>query len=141
MIDEKDMINNIDEIDTFVFHKKIFEHISALDLEMQQKIVYEICRCGVGLESSTTDPVIMSLVNALKGGIESTKAAYMNKVNMSKGAGRKKKYSDEAIWRLASQGLSVLAIAEELQCSESTVRHSEGYKNRNNMEFVQNCNN
>jgi hypothetical protein len=34
MIEEKDIINNIDEIDTFVFHKKIFEHISALDLEM-----------------------------------------------------------------------------------------------------------
>ena len=136
-----EVINNINEIDTFVFHKKIFEHIAALDPEMQQKIVYEVCRCGVGLEASTSDPFVISMVNVIRGSIDSTKAAYMNKVNMSKGAGRKKKYSDEMIWELARKGADVFTIANELQCSESTVRHSEGYRNRNNANFMQDCKN
>ena len=99
-------------------------------------IITDLCRYGVGKEPLfAEDPVVVALVSALKTGIDNSKNGYLKKVNMGQKAGRKKKYSDEDIYRLSREGKTPEEIAAELDCSVSTVRHSNGYINRKKDEF------
>ena len=140
MNEDKELLT-IDDIITCVFHKKwLVEGIEYFDPDTQAKIMLDSLRIGFGLEPFFTEennPAVKAFTEILSNKVVGQKNAYLTKVNLSNsGAGRKKKYKDEDIYRLCKEGKTVTEIAAELNCSESTVRHSTGYQNRKNDNFV-----
>lgn len=120
---------------TFIVHKEWLDSISKLPVEQQDKIIADIVRYGT--ESKThydNDTVINSFVNLLKSRINFSKTKYDQKVDASKRAGRKKKLDDEEILRLARAGLSSTEIAQKLKVSKSAIDHSDGWKQRKNLQ-------
>lgn len=116
---------------TFVVHKEWLDSIQALPVEQQDKILSDIVRYGTQLPLLHKDePVVMSVINLLKGRIDYSKEKYNEKKEMSKKAGRKRKVENGEILRLAQQGKSSREIAELLGVSKSTIDHSEGWKKR-----------
>lgn len=133
-----DKLITVEDVDTFIFHREWFEDIKDLPAEMQAKIIYDICRKGANLKPLFEEDItIKSLVNVLSRNVNGSKNAYVNKINMSKTGGAKRKYNPKDIYDLCREGKTVAEIAYQLGCSESTVRHSEGYINRKieNYEF------
>lgn len=123
--------------ETFIVHKEWLENIAGLPIEQQDKIIAEFVRYGVGIDSQhSSDAVVGAFVNMLKSRIDYSKDKYQQKVEMSKTAGRKKKIDDEQIYELAQQGMSSTDIANVLNISSSSVNHSQGWKKRNDSEFV-----
>lgn len=111
--------------------KDWLNNIKDLPIEQQDRIIADIVRYGTEMELAHKDDVLVgSIVNMVKGAIDTSKQAYMQKVVMSKTAGRKKRIDDEAIWGLAREGKSSGEIAEILGYSKSAVDHSQGWKNR-----------
>jgi hypothetical protein len=55
---------------------------------------------------------------------------------MSKTAGAKKKVNDKKIYEMARDGKTSREIATELGLSKSSVDHSDGWRNRNEEEFI-----
>lgn len=122
---------------TFIVHQEWLENIRGLPVEQQDKIISEFVRYGVGLElEHTDDPVIQAFVNMLKGRIDYSINKYLEKLNASKTAGRKKKINDQQIYDLANQGKTSSEIASLLDISKSSVDHSEGWRKRNEKDFV-----
>ena len=122
--------------DTFVVHQDWLDSIVGLPIEQQDKIIAEFVRYGTEMElQHSDDPVVQAFVNMLKGRIDASKEAYQKKVEMSKGAGRKKKADSGEIYRLAREGYTSAEIANTLGMSKSSVDHSEGWKNRKNDQF------
>ena len=138
-MEDKDLLT-LDDISTCIFHKEwLTEGIGRLNPETQAKIMLDALRIGFNMEPlfHEEDPVVGAFSEILSNKIVGQKSAYLDKVNLSKsGAGRKKKYKDEDIYRMSKEGKTVSEIAAELKCSESTVRHSSGYQNRNKEEFI-----
>lgn len=127
-----------EDINTFIFHRKWIENVSPLPPDTQARIICDISRMALGLEPLfPDDPVVQAMKLSATDGVDHSVNAYLDKLNMGKKAGRKKKYDDREIYALSQQGMTVSEIAKKLQCSESTVRHSDGYKNRKiaNFEF------
>jgi len=123
-------------IETFIVHKEWLDNIAGLPVEMQDKVIADFVRYGVGLNlEHSEDPVAQAMVNMLKNRIDFSKEQYAKKVEMSKSAGRKKKVSDQQIYELAQDGRSALEIAEMLGVSKSAVDHSEGWRNRKQEGF------
>lgn len=122
---------------TFIFRGEWLDNIDTLPLELQDKILAEIVRYGTRRDMQyEQEPVIFSMVNMLKGRIDSSINAYEEKVEKSKSAGRKKKYDDQQIYELARSGKTAEEVAAELGCSKSTIDKSEGWKNRKQEGFV-----
>lgn len=116
---------------TFIVHKEWLDSISKLPVEQQDKIIADIVRYGTESQQEyEDDPVIAAFVGILKSRIDFSKTKYMQKIEMAKSAGRKKKVDDEEILRLARKGLSAQQIADKLGYSKSSVDHSEGWKRR-----------
>ena len=123
-------------IETFIVHKEWLDNSAGLPVEMQDKVIADFVRYGVGLNlEHSEDPVAQAMVNMLKNRIDFSKEQYAKKVEMSKSAGRKKKVSDQQIYELAQDGRSALEIAEMLGVSKSAVDHSEGWRNRKQEGF------
>ena len=124
-------------IETFIVHKEWLDNIAGLPVEMQDKIIADFVRYGVGLNlEHSEDPVTQSMVNMLKNRIDFSKEQYAKKVEMSKSAGRKKKLDDQQVYELARAGKSAMEVAELLGVSKSAVDHSEGWRNRKQEGFV-----
>lgn len=118
-------------LDNFIMRGEWVDNISTFPIEIQDKILGDIARYGSRKPTQhDDDPIVYSIVNMLKGGIDNSVNEYLKKVGMSQSAGRKKKVSDTEIHKLASEGKSAEQIAEELGCSLSSVNHSDGWKNR-----------
>lgn len=85
----------------------------------------------------TDDPLVETYVNFVKGSIDKNIDDYFLKNQMSQTAGRKKKVNDREIYELAQKGKSAAQIAELLECSKSSIDHSEGWKKRKeeNVQF------
>ena len=80
---------------TFIVRGEWLDNINTLPMELQDKIIAEVVRYGTRRELQyETDPVVFSMVNMLKGRIDASINAYEEKVEKSKGAGRKKKYDN-----------------------------------------------
>ena len=124
-------------IETFIVHKEWLDNIAGLPVEMQDKVIADFVRYGVGLNlEHSEDPVTQSMVNMLKNRIDYSKEQYAKKVEMSKSAGRKKKLDDQQVYELAREGRSAVEVAEILGVSKSAVDHSEGWRNRKQEGFV-----
>lgn len=118
---------------TFVVHREWLENIKGLPVEQQDKIIAEIVRYGVELESQHKDDMMtQALVNMVKGRINFSKDKYEQKVEMSKTAGRKKTVDNNAIREYIGMGLTAAQIAERMGCSTSSINHSEAWRNRKN---------
>ena len=113
------------------------DNISTLSQEMQDKILADIVRFGTGRPTMyDDDPIVFSIVNGYKGRIQSSTDDYAKKIEMSKGAGRKKKLDEQRVYELAREGKTAQEVAAELGVSKSSIDKSEGWKNRKNDEFV-----
>lgn len=124
-------------LETFVVHKEWIDSIASLPIEMQDKIIAEFVRYGVGLDPAhSEDAIAQSFVNILKNRIDFSKDQYAKKVEMSQTAGRKKKIDNQQIYNLAKEGKSSTEIATILNVSKSSVDHSDGWKNRKQDTFV-----
>ena len=124
-------------IETFIVHKEWLDNIAGLPVEMQDKVIADFVRYGVGLNlEHSADPVAQAMVNMLKNRIDYSKEQYAKKVEMSKTAGRKKKLDDQQVYELAREGRSAGEVAEILGVSKSAIDHSEGWRNRKQEGFV-----
>jgi len=124
-------------VETFIVHKEWLDNISGLPIEQQDKIIAEFVRYGCGMELQHSDDAFaQAMVNMLKNRIDYSKDKYLQKVEMGKTAGRKKKVNDMEIYQLAREGKTANEIATILDISKSTVDHSTGWKERKNEEFV-----
>lgn len=123
-------------IETFIVHKEWLDNIKSLPIDMQDKIIADFVRYGVGLNlEHSEDPVTQSMVNMLKNRIDYSKTQYEKKVEMSKTAGRKKKVDDNQVYALAREGRSAAEVADILGVSKSAVDHSEGWRQRKQEGF------
>lgn len=124
-------------VDTFIMRGEWIDNIDTLPTEIQDKVIADIVRFGTKRDTLyDDDPVVCSLVNMVKGRINNSVVEYEKKLEMSKTAGRKKKYDDKQIYELARQGKTAEEIANELGCSKSTIDKSAGWKNRKNDNFM-----
>ena len=123
---------------TFIFYGDWLNSIKGLPVDIQDKIIAEIVRYGVEEEMQHTDDMTVQMaVNFTKRAIDDSKNKYKEKIEMGKVGGKaKRKVDDRAIYDLARQGMKSDEIAKNLNVSKSSVDHSEGWKNRNNEEFV-----
>ena len=124
-------------IDTFVMRGEWIDNISTLPPNIQDKVLADIVRFGTGRETLyDNDPIVFSLVNGYKGSMTNTTNEYLKRLEMSKGAGRKKKIDDQRVYELAREGKTAQEVADELGVSKSAIDKNEGWKNRKNDEFV-----
>lgn len=123
---------------TFIFYGDWLNSIQGLPVDIQDKIIADIVRYGVEEEMQHTDDMTVQMaVNFTKRAIDDSKNKYKEKIEMGKVGGKaKRKVDDKAIYDLARQGMKSDEIAKNLNVSKSSVDHSEGWKNRNNEEFI-----
>lgn len=123
---------------TFIFYGDWLNSIQGLPVDIQDKIIADIVRYGVEEEMQHTDDMTVQMaVNFTKRAIDDTKSKYKEKIEMGKVGGKaKRKVDDRAIYDLARQGMKSDEIAKNLNVSKSSVDHSDGWKNRNNEDFV-----
>ena len=116
---------------TFIMHRDWLDSIKELPLDVQDKVIADIVRYGVEMNSEYQDnKIVQAYVNLVKKPIDNSKENYKTKVEMSQFAGRKKKVDDGVIYKMAKEGRSSKEIAEILGCSKSAIDHSEGWRNR-----------
>ena len=136
-------MNNKEYNPGFAFYQNFFTSIQHLPIEQQKEICYAIARYGITGEM--VDPVEMSLgfafTNVNKRSIDESvdrwklnqnKANYKIDSNMSR---------DFAIAQLIAQGKKSKEIAAEIsalygEITDSTVRKTEPWKDRDNPDFV-----
>lgn len=122
---------------TFIFHSDWLENIQQLPQDIQEKVIAEIVRYGTGYPLEHEDDVMVSMaVNFVKKGIDFSKGKYEEKRQNGVNNGRMKKVNDYEVWKLASQGMTAQAVANELGVSKATVDHSRGWKERKNPNFI-----
>ena len=120
----------------FVFYKDWIKNISDLPIDIQDKIIADIVRYGVGEEvEHDGEPTVQMAVNFTKKAIDTSKAKYKAKVEFGKEHGKVKKTNDKEIYELAREGMKSAEIAEILGISKSSVDHSAGWRQRKN-EFA-----
>ena len=119
--------------DTFIVHKEWLDSIMALPIEQQDKIIADFVRYGTGHELvHENDAVAQSFVNILKGRIDYSKNKYDQKLEMSKVAGRKKKFTDDDIRQIIIKYPNIKAqeVANMLGVSKSSIDHNQIWKDR-----------
>lgn len=124
-------------IETFIIHRDWLKNIEGLPVEQQDKIIAEIVRYGVEMDSQhNDDPITQAFVNMVKGSIDFSKDKYSQKIEAGKSYGKKKKIDEAEIHKLAREGKTSTQIADILGCSKSSVDHSEGWRNRDKDIFI-----
>ena len=109
----------------FIFYSDWLDSISALDVDMQNKIIGEWARyaCERPLLYKD-DPIIFTMANQRFGAIDASKASYQNRVAQGKTGGKKAKIDREKAIELKQSGMYTnQEIADMLGCSKSTIDH------------------
>ena len=105
--------------------------------DIQEKVIAEIVRYGTGRPLEHEDDVMVSMaVNFVKKGIDFSKGKYEEKRLNGVNNGRAKKVNDYEVWKLASQGMTAQAVANEFGVSKATIDHCRGWKERKNPDFL-----
>ena len=72
-------------IETFIIHRDWLKNIEGLPVEQQDKIIAEIVRYGVEMDSQhNDDPITQAFVNMVKGSIDFSKDKYSQKIEAGK---------------------------------------------------------
>lgn len=121
---------------TFIVRGNWLDAIKNLTIEQQDAVIGDLVRYGVELPlRHEKDPIVGAMVNLVKKQIDFSKDKYTQKVNSSKMAGAKKKFTDKQIYDLAQGYSKAEEIAAVLGCSVSTINHSEGWKHRKDPDW------
>ena len=117
---------------TFIFHGAWLNYIEGLTEEQKLKVVWDIVNYGADkdLIYSKEDKFVATIVNFVKGNIDSSKKNYEATIERNKRGGRKKMIDEKQVYEMARSGKKSQEIAEELGCSKSTVDNNPGWKNR-----------
>ncbi len=123
---------------TFIVHGEWLTAIKGLPLEQQDAAIADLIRYGAELPMQhNDDPVVVSIINLIKGKIDYSKIKYAQKVEGGKNAGKKKKYTNKMIYDAAQNYLDdAQAVADLLGCSKSTIDHSDGWRKRREKDVV-----
>lgn len=117
--------------DNFIFYGNWIESIKHLDPDVQARIVNDIVRYGVGEDPLFGDDVAVQMaVNFVKGSIDRSKDEYAKRKKWGDSGGRKKEIDDDLIGVYANEGKTAKEIAMIMGRSESSIYHSDGWKNR-----------
>ena len=118
-------------VESFIAYKSWIQSIEHLSPEDQDKCLADIMRYGVGMEPRhTEEPQVVLCLNLIKGQIDASRDRYEARKMLGENLGRKKSFSDMAVYNLAREGKTSAQIANELGCSKSTIDHSLGWKMR-----------
>ena len=117
---------------TFIFHGAWLNYIEGLTEEQKLKFVWDIVNYGADkdLTYSKEDKFVATIVNFVKGNIDSSKKNYEATIERNQRGGRKKMIDEKQVYEMARSGKKSQEIAEELGCSKSTVDNNPGWKNR-----------
>lgn len=117
---------------TFIFHGAWLNYIEGLTEEQKLKVVWDIVNYGADkdLTYSKEDKFVATIVNFVKGNIDSSKKNYEATIERNKRGGRKKMIDEKQVYEMARSGKKSQEIAEELGCSKSTIDNNPGWKNR-----------
>ena len=117
---------------TFIFHGAWLNYIEGLTEEQKLKVVWDIVNYGADkdLIYSKEDKFVATIVNFVKGNIDSSKKNYEATIERNQRGGRKKMIDEKQVYEMARSGKKSQEIAEELGCSKSTVDNNPGWKNR-----------
>lgn len=117
---------------TFIFHGAWLNYIEGLTEEQKLKVVWDIVNYGADkdLTYSKEDKFVATIVNFVKGNIDSSKKNYEATIERNQKGGRKKMIDEKQVYEMARSGKKSQEIAEELGCSKSTVDNNPGWKNR-----------
>lgn len=122
---------------TFIFHGAWLNYIEGLTEEQKLKVVWDIVNYGADkdLTYSKEDKFVATIVNFVKGNIDSSKKNYEATIERNQRGGRKKMIDEKQVYEMARSGKKSQEIAEELGCSKSTVDNNPGWKNRKNDNY------
>lgn len=122
---------------TFIFHGAWLDYIEGLNEEQRLKVIWDIVNYGADkdLIYSKEDKFIETIVNFVKGNIDSSKKNYEATIERNQRGGRKKTVDEHKVYELARLGKKSQEIAEELGCSKSTIDNNPGWKNRKNDNY------
>lgn len=117
---------------TFIFHGAWLNYIEGLTEEQKLKVVWDIVNYGADkdLIYSKEDKFVATIVNFVKGNIDSSKKNYEATIERNQRGGRKKMIDEKQVYEMARSGKKSQEIAEELGCSKSTIDNNPGWKNR-----------
>ena len=122
------------ETKNFVFYKDWREFIKGLsDPDDQFQLLMMIMEYGVTgeYETENASPLVLNTFEAMiKPAIERSQKNYQASKDYGKTHGRPKMAIDERIDQMCKQGMRAKDIATALGCSETSVYHSDAWKNR-----------
>ena len=125
-------------MDKFVIMKNWIDYVKdSCSEEELKEYIYGIVKYGLYEEEykSSNSLVNVSLKFVLPQ-IDKMQEKYSERVAYGKTKGRKKLTDDVRIWELAQEGKNGQQIAEELGINAKTIYGSEGWKNRNNKDYL-----
>ena len=111
--------------DNFVFLADWLDDIKGLDEELQNKIISDIVRYGVGVpEKYENEPYVNAMVSSKRRAIDANKAKYKERQERGEKGGRKKEINERLIWQYAKQGRTAPDIAALTGYSTSAIYKS-----------------
>ena len=114
---------------SFVFFSSWERYLKTLELDKDINYVNAVARAiiqyGISGEIESTDPTILSRVEAVCADLmQSSNARYNAAVNGGIQGGRPRTYDQEAMKQMYKDGASVQIIADTLGCSTRTVKRA-----------------
>lgn len=111
----------------FVFYGSMRESVDALPEELGNKLLRAIMNYGTDGEIDRSDVIIYAILCSIIPNINKAKERYSASVMNGDKGGRPTLVSREQVKQLLDAGNSVAEVAQQLNCSTSTVYDTEGY--------------
>lgn len=118
---------------TFIFYPDWLDCIKRMSNDKDKLDLFNIIAdYGCHGEYSSENVMMINIFESLiKPKIDIAQGRYEEKINAGKAFGRKKIVGDDEIRMLAKSGMKAKEIAAQLNISEASVYHSDGWKDRN----------